>query len=357
MVDYSYQSHSAKKILKDALNPRKEAAVLAATPGSGKTTISHIIISNYLKEYPNAKVLVLAHGQTLLKNQYLDSLKEPNVKIDFTFGEFAGNNNIQPQVQVGLPQAIHKYSHDKVDLLVVDECHEFYLKPMVQRILEKLKPKHQVLLTGSPSEFNRLIKEGKEYGITYISGDELVYKNVFSSVEMNVVKVDYRNNARESLIEMLNHARKDNKDLSKIMIAVRSINEANNVTYYLKSIGRKVALSTHKNDRCNIMVKEFKKGNYDTLVVVQRGVLGFSDNNITGLFDLKCSKDVDISNQLFARVLRKHPKNIQKFYYRCGQKNGEDFNNQVIMLHKIRSLMRSDMFKKYDGNNMKVNLF
>jgi len=353
MMDYSYQSHSAKKILKDVLNPHNEASILAATPGSGKTTISQIVISDYIKKYPNARVLVLAHGQTLLKNQYLDSLKEPNVKIDFTFGEFS-SKFLGPQVQVGLPQAIHKYPHDTIDLLVVDECHEFYLKPMVQSIIKKLKPKHQVLLTGSPSEFNKLIKEGKKYGITYISGDDLVNNNIFSSVEMEVVRVDYRKNAKESLSKMLNHAKKENKDLSKIMIAVRSVNEARNVAHYLKSIGRKVALSTHKNDRCNVMVKEFKKGNYDALVVVNRGILGFSDNNITGLFDIRCSKDVDISNQLFARVLRKHPKDILKFYYRCGQKEKNDFNNQVIMLHKIKAMMRNDIFKTYDGTNMEV---
>jgi superfamily II DNA or RNA helicase len=358
MMDYSYQSHSAKKILKDALSPWKEAAVLAATPGSGKTTISQIVISNYIKKFPKAKVLVLAHGQTLLKNQYLDSLKEPNVEIDFSFGEFVGKGDFHfiPQVQVGLPQAIHKYPFDKVDLLVVDECHEFYLKPMVQNIIKKLKPKHQVLLTGSPSEFNRLIKEGKKYGITYISGNDLIGNNIFSNVEMEVVRVDYRKNARKALNKMFDHAKKEGKDLSKIMVAVRSINEARNATYYLESIGRKVALSTHKNDRYNIMVKEFKKGNYDTLVVVNRGILGFSDNDITGLFDLRCSKDVDISNQLFARVLRKHPENVKKFYYRCGQKDGDDFNNQVIMLHKIKAMMRNDIFKKYDGTNMEVEV-
>ena len=139
------------------------------------------------------------------------------------------------------------------------------------------------------------------------------------------------------------------------MVAVKTVNEAKNVSYYLRSIGRKVALSTHKNDRNNTMVKDFKNGEYDTLVVVMRGILGFSDNNITGLFDLRCSDSVDISNQLFARVLRKHPNNVQKFYYRCGEKR-KDFNNQVIMLHKIKAMMRKDIFVKYNGHNMTVEV-
>ena len=180
--------------------------------------------------------------------------------------------------------------------------------------------------------------------------------DVFSDVEMDVVPVQYKGNSRQTLHLMFDHAKKKGKDLSKIMIAVKTVNEAKNATYYLQSIGRKVALSTHKNDRDNIEVKNFKNGKYDTLVVVMRGILGFSDNNITGLFDLRCSDNVDISNQLFARVLRRHPYNIEKFYYRCSE-NKKDFNEQVIMLHKIKAMMRKDIFEKYNGYNMTVEVY
>jgi superfamily II DNA or RNA helicase len=351
MSDYSYQIHAANKVFKDALGMFNKAAVLAAAPGSGKTTISHIVISRYLKKYPNARVLVLTHGQNLLKNQYIESLQDAHVEINFTFGEFDSG----AQVLVGLPHSIKKLPLNKVDLLIVDECHEYYLKPMVQKILKAVKPKHQVLLTGSPSEFNLLKKQGERYAITYICGNDLVDNNVFSSVEMDVVPVQYKKNAREALHSMFNHAKEKGKDLSKIMVAVNTINEAKNVAYYLRSVGRKVALSTYKNDRNNTMVKDFKNGKYDVLVVVMRGILGFSDSNITGLFDLRCSDSVDISNQLFARVLRKHPDNIKKFYYRCGEKS-KDFNNQVIMLHKIKAMMRKDIFVGYDGKNMTVEI-
>lgn len=351
MSNYQYQIHSANQLIKNSLKKENKAAVLAGVPGCGKTTISHIVISRYLKKYPNARVVVLTHGQNILKNQYIESLQEAHVPIDFTFGEF----NSGAQVLVGLPHSIKKLPLNKVDLLVVDECHEYYLKPMVQRILKVIKPKHQVLLTGSPSEFNLLKKQGERYAITYICGNDLMDNDVFSAVEMDVVPVQYKNNSREALHSMLDHAKKKGKDLSKIMIAVKTINEAKNASYYLRSIGRKVALSTHKNDRSNTIVKDFKNGKYDTLVVVMRGILGFSDNNITGLFDLRCSDSVDISNQLFARVLRKHPRDIQKFYYRCGEKK-KDFNNQVIMLHKIKAMMRKDIFVNYNGHNMTVDI-
>jgi superfamily II DNA or RNA helicase len=352
MADYSYQTHSAKTIFNNLLDESVDAVVLAATPGSGKTTISHICINKYLEEFPSAKILVLTHGQNLLKNQYIESLEDANVPIDFTFGLFSDDT----QVRVGLPQAIHNMDWEEIDLLIVDECHEFYLRPMVQGIVKKLKPKHQILLTGSPSEFNRLKKSGKNYFITYISAEDLFGNDVFSPVDLNVVPVKYRRNARKSISDMIIEAKVKGYDLSKIMVAVRNISEARNVADYLKSIGRKVALSTYKNDRNNVVVKMFKNNDYDTLVVVQRGILGFSDNYITGMFDLRCSESVDISNQLFARVLRKHPENIRKFYFRCGEKRSGDFNDQVIMLHKIKAMMKKKIFEQYDGTNMTVKV-
>jgi hypothetical protein len=177
--------------------------------------------------------------------------------------------------------------------------------------------------------------------------------DVFSSVDLDVVSVRFKGNSRECIVDMLAHAKRKGQNLTKIMVAVKKISEAKNVAYHLTKIGRKVALSTCKDDRNNRVVKDFINGEYDTLVVVQRGILGFSDNNITGLFDIRCSDSVDISNQIFARVLRKHPDNIRKFYYRCGVRN-KDFTDQEIMLYKIKAMMRKNVFENYDGNNMRV---
>lgn len=349
MSNYKYQIDTANKLFKDLRGFFTKAAVLAAVPGSGKTTISQLVIQQYIEKYPDSKVLVLTHGQNLLKNQYIESLQEPHYPLDFTYGTFEES----VQVRIGLPHSINKLDWNKIDLLVVDECHEFYLKPMVQGIVKKLNPKHQLLLTGSPSQFNLLKKQGEKYAISYISGEELMDRDVFSSVTMDVAKVPYKKNGRQSVDKMYAYAQEKGYDLSKVMVAVSTITEANNVAYELRKKGRVVAVSNSKNDRNNTMIKDFKNGKYDTLVVVMRGILGFNDGNITGLFDLRCSDSVDISNQLFARVLRKHPQDIKKFYMRCGEKK-KDFNNQVVMLHKIKSLMQKDIFKGYNGENMTV---
>jgi len=357
-MNYNYQFDSAQKIIIDITTKNIEAAVLAATPGSGKTTISQIAIQKYIHKYPNAKILVLTHGQNLLKNQYIDNLNNPHFDIDFTFCDINNIPKDLPQVFVGLPQSINKLPIQNIDLLIVDECHEFYLKPMVQNIIKKLRPNHQILLTGSPSEFIRLKNSGKRYEITFISGSELIDNDIFSSVEMDVVPIKGKRilNSIGHIQKMFEHAKIKNKDLSKIMIAVNNVKQANEISNYLKFLGRNVALSTFRNDKESNKVKQFKEGVFDTLIVVQRGILGFSDNNITGLFDLRCSPDLDISNQLFSRVLRKHPDDVLKFYYRCGNKENSDFNNQVVMLHKIKAMMRKDIFTTYNGRNIVVKI-
>lgn len=355
MSDFNYQNIIANKIIKDFDNEKIEASILAATPGAGKTTISQIVISNYLKKYPNSRVLVLTHGQNVLKNQYLDNLKNSFVKIDFNFIDF-NIKNIKSlsdyQVFVGLPQSLKKINLPKIDLLIVDECHQFYLKPTVQKIVKEIRPTHQLLMTGSPSEFIKINNLNKKYEINFIAGEELMAKNIFSSVTMEVVPTSQKDSIDDNIMKMINHAKKENMNLSKIMIAVNTIEEGFSVASKLTKIGRKVALSTTKNDPEGVEIIRFKNNEFDTLIVVNRGILGFSDSEITGMFDLKCSNDLDASNQLFSRVLRKHPKNIMKFYYRHGDRSTKDFNKQFIMLNKIKHLMSKKIFQGYDGTNL-----
>lgn len=350
-IDFTYQEKAADEVLKNALNNNYIASVLAACPNSGKTTISHIIISKYLKLFPNAKIVVLTEGQNTLKNQYLNELDNPNVPINFTYSTLDSN----AQVRVGIPQSIDKLTWDKIDLLIVDECHNYYLEKMDQKIISRFEVKHQIIMTGSPSKFNLHNKDNDtKYGVYYISAEELQENGIFSAVNMNALKVVYKKNAKQTIKEILNYAIKNNEDLSKIMVACPSINYAKQVMDYLISIDRKVSLSTSKNDKDNEEIQRFRDGETDVLVIVDRGVLGFNDKNITFLADLKSSDNVDSSFQLFARVLRTHPKDIRKAYYRVTDKG---INDQVFMLHKIASLMRKDIFCGYNGRNLKIEFY
>lgn len=349
---YAYQDVAAKQVLSNALNAKFLASVLAACPGSGKTTISHKIINQYIELHPNAKIIVLTEGQNVLKNQYLEELRSPNIKINFSYGAFGSN----AQVQVGIPQSIKNLKWDSVDLLIVDEAHKFYFANTVRSIIQSLKPRHQVLMTGSPTRYNTHNQNnGKKYGIYYISASDLMDLGVFSAVDMDVCRV-MSSNIAESINLVLKKAIANKDSLNKIMMACSSIKEAKAVAWYMRKIGRNPSLSTSENDSDNQGIEDFKSGKTDVLIVVNKGILGFNDSNITLLIDLRSSSNIDTSYQLFARVLRVHPKKVRKAYYRIG-KNGFDYNKQVIILHKMKSLIDRDIFKGYNGKNLKVEVY
>jgi superfamily II DNA or RNA helicase len=349
-TDYTYQIKAAQDVLTNALCGLYKASVLAVAPGGGKTTISHHIINRYLEIYPDAKVVVLTEGQNTLKNQYISELQNPNIPINFTFGSFES----EAQVRVGIPQSISKLDWKNVDLLVVDESHNFYLEDMVQRIIMQLRPRDQVLMTGSPTKFNTYNQNNtlSRYAMYYISAEELQEMGVYSNVDIDIIKTNNNNPIEEILID----AETKGDDLSKMMIACSTIAEANKVGEYLKSIGRNVTVSTSKNDPTSANIDAFRDGKFDALIVVGKGILGFNDSMITLLADLRSSANIDTSFQLFARVLRKHPKGVRKAYYRVSKDDRKQYADEVITCQKMLALMQREIYTQYNGSNLNIEV-
>lgn len=347
---YDYQIQAANQVLKDALSLDFEASVLAVAPGGGKTTISHHIINRYLEIFPSARILVLTEGQNALKNQYLRELSNPNVSINFTFGDFQSD----AQVRVGIPQSATQLDWDSIDLLIVDEAHNFYLEPMVQDIVNSLLPSHKVLMTGSPTKYNALNATSTRYAMYYISAEELQAMGVYSAVDVDIVKSS--GGPACKMNQILIDAETKGDSLEKLMIACSTIEDAEAVTSFLKSIGRSPAMSTSKNDPDSILIDDFRKGEYDALVVVGKGILGFNDPNITLLADLRSSNNIDASFQLFARVLRKHPKSLRKSYYRVSGSSKAQYSKEVITCQKMLALMQRDVYTQYNGKNLSIEV-
>jgi superfamily II DNA or RNA helicase len=120
-----YQQNTITKVF-DSLNER-DITVLAASPSAGKTLMTIFVIEEYIKLNPNTKVLVLAHGTTILRSQFHDVLVE--YKPNFTFYCATSCDEYQlysktKQVVVTLPQTISRCGNlNEIDLLVVDEAH------------------------------------------------------------------------------------------------------------------------------------------------------------------------------------------------------------------------------------------
>lgn len=341
MSNYKYQIPAAKSIFEMATSGEYQAAVLAAAPSSGKSTIIIHILNMFFNQFPEVKVIILTHNQNMLKEQMLDGFTDGFVKPNFTFGEFGSN----AQVQVGIPSSRSKIT--SMDVLVVDEAHHYYGAAMVNSIVSTFNPKYQILMTGSPSIYNEVNSNSTKpvYGMYYISGDQLVEQNVYSNVVIDVAEVHADNviDNYNTAIKKLSQDKRFNS--SKLMIACKTVNDAYVLGIHLRNNGRKIAISTSANDSGNEQIRRFKSGEADTLLVVNKGILGFSDNFVTALIDLKGSKDIDARNQLFARIFRKHPDGIEKFYISVSTKI--NWNKEITILKSVVGLMNTNTFKTY----------
>jgi len=341
MSNYEYQNTAAEILLEKVITNKFIGGVLAATPGAGKTTISFIYINKYLSKFPSAKVVVLTHNQNTLKNQYLNDLENSHVKIDFTFGDFNSN----AQVQVGIPASFKAENFDKIDLLIVDEAHHYWGEKMVNDIYYSFNPKHVLLLTGSPSVFTQhniaaKARNMKQYFVHYISGEELMSNNVFSEVAVNTSVTE--GSTRIRLARAFDKASACKYNTDKVMVACSTCEEANIAANTMKELGYKVSLSTSEGDKDSAEFKKFLDNTNNCLVVVDRGVLGFSCPELTLLIDMKCSSGLETRFQLIARVLRKHPKNIRKAYISVAK----NMKKELTILKGCVNMIKTEVFSK-----------
>ena len=354
MTNYSYLDKTSDEIIERLHLKNQEAVLLAAFPGAGKTSAAIQVCSKYLKLYPNAKIKILTHNQNLLKKQFIRDIQNAYSLVEFTYGEFGSGCS----VEIGIPASRSKITSE-IDLLIIDEAHQFFLKSMDSEIITMFSPKHILLLTGTPSIFISLNNQKKgRFNIISISGEELEALDVYSDYVMdnalcNSPIIGHKLNA------VYSKAAQSGANLSKIMVACKNIKEAYHVQYLLTNIyNRSVSMSTSENDSSNEEIDKFVNNETDCLIVVNRGILGFSDNMITTLLDLKRSKTPDGRIQLFARILRKHPNNIKKHYI-SYYSNKKDMRNEGIILMACMYLMQKHAYEKFDGivdNKFKLNV-
>lgn len=352
---YSYQPKAAKIVLNMALSQKFEASVLAAAPSAGKSTILIHALNEFFERFPKARAVILTHNQNILKDQMLENFENPNVDVNFSFGVFGSDS----QVQVGIPSSVSKIS--EVDLLVVDEAHQYYWEPMVDSLVRNMKPKYQILMTGSPSffvKYNKIVdssrKIAKKFGIHFIAANELIHLGVFSGIDIDVVRFD-GSETIQKMKSVFKHAKQCRYNMTKVMWACKDIVEAKAVAYYLRNtFKREVFISTSENDKDNQQIQDFKASNDGVLIVVNKGILGFSDGSITALVDFKCSKDLDTRNQFFARGLRCHKDDIRKAYLSVS--STENWNKEGQIIHQMVSLMDREVFMNYDGTPCKNSM-
>jgi superfamily II DNA or RNA helicase len=360
-------------------------AILALCPGAGKTEIAIDIIRRYLIFKPNAKILILPHSTTVLKDNFTDRLDGLN--FPFTYSTDLSQD---VQIHICLPNSEHLIKN-KYDFLIVDEAHENYLAERVQRIIKKTGVTKQLLLTGTPSKF---IKKGG-YNI-YTLATNQIPEQYFAKLQIELVASNYnwlknlnkelevkekyrftktqtKKTLEAIILKLIDRVKKGltaeefnnpgivaklktwaytYRKLGKTMIVCKSVKQADDVYKILIDNGVNAMVSDYKTDPYNNEIANFKKNKYDVLIVVDRARLGYSDDSLYNIIDMSGTHNPNMIYQIFSRTLRGTP-DMKKYYLKVtSQEYGMlDYAKACVcaalMLtdHKYLSTFNGDNFK------------
>lgn len=380
----NYQDDAISKVQMSM--EEREITVLAAAPSAGKTLMTIYIIEEYIKQNPQKKIMVLAHGTTVLRTQFHDVLEE--IKPDFTYNlvEKFNQYDVSADVNICLPQTLSGNELNKIDLLVVDEAHQFYFaEKMIKNIIKQTNPGKQLLLTGTPSSFIR-----KRFKIIPVTLNTIFDEGMVSDLYVEIATSSYtfdpmhdfnqndelktdvyiRNSeTKKTLDDLISKivdklkSIKDNqfqnllpewlptlKKLQKTMIACRSQQQALQVKQYFDKIGVKSALSISDVDYDSSEIERFKnESDCLILIVVGRGILGFNYPELVNVVDMTTSQNVDRIYQLLCRVIRKHPEGHKKLFFKIAPNIHSDYYKYIMTA--VLSLADETFFTKFNGKN------
>jgi DNA polymerase IIIc chi subunit len=313
--------------------------VLAGCPGSGKTEMAIFIIKKFLDL--GKRVLVLAHSTNVLKDNFQSRWN--------TY--FADNDNLT----ITIPQS---YKGGEYDLLIVDEAHENYLSRTGQAIAKSID--RHLLLTGTPSKFVG------NMDLEVIAMSDIPV-DFFAKTAVDIIESDYSWTEKDfnhtgSLKSTASITKRDtvsslNKVLSALMndtktlIACNTKKQADFVNGHLNKLGYKSVVSHSDSDKDSELFEAFKNNEYAVLVVVNRGRIGYSDNDLMNIIDMTGTKNPDLIYQMFARCVR-GDQSQQKRFIKLVTNDKISALIAEISTNMALSLMFRDVVSTYNGKNM-----
>jgi superfamily II DNA or RNA helicase len=325
--------------------------VLGSCPSSGKTEMAIETLIRLMEMGLVNRVLILAHSTNVLKENFYNRLLTYFKDDDVEIMQGQKNYNYDCRVQVMIPQNI-KHIKTEFDMIITDEAHHNVLAEdgNYSRIVEMVKPKFQLLLTGTPSKFVRenALDETQPYHINTV-GMDMVGFEYFHDVRFDLIKSAYRftnndynqyqdlkedtvfgfeetertvnnviigavrNIALRNGIELpkdsnfVSEGRKLIKSgkFGKTLIMCRNIQQANQVAEIITKLFKvQVRVSQSQNDTDSKELERFKEGKFDFLCVVKRAREGYDDSKIVNLIDITMTHNIDLIYQMFCRVVR-----------------------------------------------------
>jgi len=409
----TYKSIVKKKLLKEIFYQieffgkklwmkAKKPFVLAAGTSAGKTLTSLIQLEIFYSIPENVKkiTLIISSSKTVLRDNFAIALEQFNPS--FSYYVVTNKKELQEaikdgyQVIVCLPQTLNSNYKlfPKVTNFILDEAHQWYFKPTIQKIIKHTKPTRQLLLTGTPSRF---IAKGDDFEFYFVPVMDLYDNGLVSNIKVEVVssaydfkQTDYKgtygvlkNNktnsptkSKESFKIMcdevilklrsrlgnkyLANLRGANKisalfnDLKKTIIFCHSLKQAN--AFYkelssMKGLNDMVLLSHSENDKKSELFEEFRTNSqYKVLVAVDRGKLGYNLPDLFNVVDFTMTQSLDMILQMMGRILRLSNEDNQKIYFKVATKNTAGYF--VDLMTAALCLFKMEWYSKFNGKNM-----
>lgn len=381
-------------------NP-KNPLVLAAGTSSGKTFMAimklEIFYSNPTNK--NKRTLFIPASRTVLRDNVAKELEDFNPSFTYCVAtnkaELLQAIKNKCNVIVTLPQTLN----NNIDVLpkfhnfILDEAHQWYFKSTIQKILNNISPKYQLLLTGTPSRF---IAKGDKFLFKFVPVMELYDLKQVTNVKMEVVTSSYdfkqsdyisaygnlksnvtmsdkqSDNAlmvvcKEMIkklknpIKGLHNVNRLSKnlfsifgELDKTIIFCHSLKQADafyNSLDSFKALKGKVLVSHSENDKDSQLFEQFRNDiDIKVLVAVDRGRLGYNMPELFNVVDFTLTQSLDMLLQMYGRLLRLSKTDKQKIYYKVATKNTAPYF--VDLMTAMLCLTDMEWYSKFNGKNM-----
>jgi len=365
MIPVSLQSHQVP-VFND-VNSQLAAynrSLLAAMTGFGKTEVAVKLIQGYVQA--GKRVLVLAHGQDVLRRNFSDRLeryKVPHCRLDNGKGaEMAQAWN----VVVTLPQTAYRNMAKlgAFDLIVVDEAHQLYnTEKKMYAAISAAHSGQWFLLTAS--HYGMETPEVK----SFFSMEEALAIDALQDVTVRIQEIDAK--IKDSDYTADNELKQETRvsfkaravadyltaDRLPALVITHNIRAAKDVEKQLKKVPGlkgKVARSDSKNDRDSDILKDFANPNGRTkvLVVVYRANLGFDMEHLATVIDASYTQNVVRVQQMVGRLTRRST--VNKMFVKLAPTGFEA--DMRLIVTAVLALGMSDIYRTWDGKYQNVKI-
>jgi superfamily II DNA or RNA helicase len=375
--------------------------VLAAGTSAGKTLTTIIELEMFYSDSSNKnkKTLIVPASKTVLRDNFKTELDKFGPKFSYCVcsnkKQLISALNSKCNVIIALPQTLNNNYQllPKLHNFILDEAHQWYFKPTLQKVIKHTKPSKQLLLTGTPSRF---IAKGDEFEFKFVPIMELYDEGLVSNVKLEVVSSSYdfkqsqynsnygnlkssvrmtRKESEEALMmvcrEMIKKLKNPIKglpttnrltkqafsifgELDKTIIFCHSLKQADaffDVLNDFKGLKDKVLISHSENDSDSEYFEEFRNNsNIKVLVAVDRGRLGYNLPELYNVVDFTLTQSLDMLLQMYGRLLRLSKSGKQKIYYKVATKNTAGYF--VDLMTAMLCLTDMKWYSKFNGKNM-----